>query len=187
MVLMNLGDVTSHVCQNMSHEVTKVIRPKGQQSRLPGPGSAALSLPGNQRALKYNPQPVVDTALPVTVSQVAQVSYDWDSVELALSIREANELYAKPCALALATQINAEAATFCADNTFNSVGTPGTTPTTTQTYLNAGDLLVAQELAKQRAADLHHQSQDVQQLRFHQPGIVRYNPRSWKRSGQKVR
>ena len=144
MVLMNLGS-NLHVCQNMSHEVTKEFAQKGNkvgsqvQVRRPYRFQAT-------KGLKYNPQPVVDTALPVTVSQVAQVSYDWDSVELALSIREANELYAKPCALALATQINAEAATFCADNTFNSVGTPGTTPTTTQTYLNAGDLLVAQGL-----------------------------------------
>lgn len=144
MVLMNLGSGL-HVAQNMSHEVTKEFAQKGNkvgatvQVRRPYRFQAV-------KGLRYNPQAVVDTALPVSVSQVAQVAYDWDSVELALSVREANELYAKPAALALATQINAEAATFCAQNTFNSVGTPGTTPTTTQTYLSAGDLLVAQGL-----------------------------------------
>lgn len=144
LVLMNLGN-NLHVCSNMSHEVTKEFAQKGNkvgaevQVRRPYRFNVA-------KGLTYQPQPIVDTVLPVRVSQVAQVAYDWDSVEKTLSVREADQLYAKPAGIALASQINAEAATFCADETFNSVGTPGTTPTTTQTYLSAGDLLYAQGL-----------------------------------------
>jgi len=144
LVLMDLGGELN-VCKNMSHAVTPEFAKKNNkvgaivQVRRP-----YRFVPS--KGLKYQPQPLVDTVMPVQVSQVAQVSYDWDSVEKTLDLREARELYSRPAAMDLASLINAEAATFCADNTFNSVGTPGAAPTDDLTYLSAGDLIVAQGL-----------------------------------------
>jgi hypothetical protein len=94
------------------------------------------------KGLQYQPQPISDTQVQVKLAQVAQVSFEWDSVERTLSLREANELYAKPAGIALASQINTEAAAFVKNNTFNAVGTPGTTPADEQPYLAAGDKIV---------------------------------------------
>jgi hypothetical protein len=80
------------------------------------------------------------------VSQVAQVGFEWDSVEKTLSIREVRELYSKPAAMALASTINAEAAKFVALNTWNQAGAPGTTPADEVPYLTAGDILIEQGL-----------------------------------------
>lgn len=152
LVLMNLGR-DLYVCKNMNHDVTKEFAQKNNKIgasvmvRKPYRFSVA-------KGLTYQPQPVVDTQTPITVGQVAQVAFDWNSVEMCLSVREANALYAVPAATALASQINKEAATYVADNTANSVGTLGTAPTTQLTYLNAGDLLVAQGLPNEEQKNL---------------------------------
>lgn len=152
LVLMNLGG-SLHVCRNMSHQVTREFAQKGNkvgatvQVRRPYRFTVATGL-------DYQPQPLVDTTLPVTVARTAQVSYDWDSVEGALSIREAQELYAKPAGLALASNINAAAAQFVGDNLWNNTGTPGTAPTGPTSYLNAGDLIVAQGLPEEEELNL---------------------------------
>ncbi len=144
MILFNLGGMLN-VVSNMSHEVTKEFREK------PGgnmPGSKVLIRKPYRfevkQGLHYQPQPTVDQQTPVTLNRVAQVSYDWNSYEKTLTARRANELYAEPAALAIASDINRQAATFLAQSIFNSVGTVGTAPTTQATYLSAGDLLVAQ-------------------------------------------
>lgn len=152
LVLMNLGR-DLYVCKNMNHDVTQEFAQKnnkiGSSVMVRKPYRFTVS-----KGLTYQPQPVVDTQTPVTVSQVAQVAFDWNSVEKCLSVREANALYAVPAGIALASQINREAATFIADNTFNSVGTLGTAPTSQTTYLNAGDLLVAQGLPNEEQKNL---------------------------------
>lgn len=147
LVLMHLGGALK-TCTNMSHAVSKEFGRPQNNGHKPG-DRISVKRPYRfipTKGLKYTPQPIIDTELVVTVSQVAQVSYDWDSIEKTLSLREVDELYAKPAAKDLASLINAEAATFCADNAMNSAGTPGTAPTDDQTYLTAGDLIVAQGL-----------------------------------------
>lgn len=96
------------------------------------------------KGLAYQPQPLSDTQVPITVSEVAGVHFEFDSVERTLSLDFIQDRYAKPAAIALANQINMEAARFIALNTFNAVGTPGTPITTLSNYLAAEDLLVAQ-------------------------------------------
>jgi hypothetical protein len=141
LVMMDLGGAL-HVCENMSHAVDKEFAKKnnkiGAQVMVRRPYRFTVS-----SGIIYDPQPLADTAMPVTISQTAQVGYDWDAIEKTLSLREMQELYSKPAAMALASKINAAAATFAADNTFNSVGTPGTAPTDDLAYLSAGDLIVA--------------------------------------------
>ena len=94
--------------------------------------------------LGYQPQPITDTQTPITVSEIANVHFEFDSVERTLSLDFIQERYAKPAAIAIANKINAEAAKFIAQNTYNTVGVPGTAPTSLATYLKAEDLLVAQ-------------------------------------------
>lgn len=163
LILMNLGR-DLYVTKSMNHDVTPEFAKKNNKIGA----SVMVRKPYRftvKKGLTYQPQPLVDTQTPVTVGQVAQTSYDWDSVEKTLSIRSGDSMnekqlaalsgiFAGPCAVALASQINAEAATFCADNAFNSVGTPGAAPTTQATYLAAGDLLVAQGLPNEEQRNL---------------------------------
>lgn len=143
MVLMDLGR-RLNVCRNMSKSVSSEFGKGTNYGHKPG---AQIKVKRPYRfipvkGLAYQPQPIVDTELPVTVSQIAQVSFDWDAVEKTLSLREAMELYAKPAGVDLASLINAEAATFCAQNAMHSAGTPGTAPTDEQSYLAAGDRII---------------------------------------------
>ncbi len=140
MTLMNLGGYLN-VCRNMSKDYT------GEFGKKTAKIGDTLSVRRPQRflvtkGLGYQPQPITNTQVPIKVDQVAGVHFEWDSVERTLSLQDVNERYAKPAALALAHIINSEAAAFIAKNTFNAVGTPGTTPNSIATYLSAGDKLV---------------------------------------------
>lgn len=143
LTLMNLGGSLS-VCRNMSKELDNKFGKPSENTHKPGD---TINVMRPQRflvtkGLGYQPQPIANTKVSVTVDQVAGVHFEWDSVQRTLELREVNELYAKPAAIALAHQINSEAATFIAQNTFNSVGTPGTTPNSIDTYLSAGDKII---------------------------------------------
>ena len=152
LVLMDLGGALN-VCRNMSTAVTPEFAKKamkvGASVDVRKPYRFTVST-----GLKYDPQPLTDQVTPVKVAQVAQVAFDWDSVEKTLSIREARELYSKPAALALASYINAAGAQYISWNTFNAVGTPATTPVDEQPYLKAGDLLIEQGLPQDEELNL---------------------------------
>lgn len=146
-VLMNLGGYLS-VCRNMSKEYSKEF------ARVGAKIGDTVSVEKPQRfnttkGLLYQPQPLAGTKVNITVGDVTGVHFNWDSVEKTLSVQEAQKKYFKPAAIALAHAINAQAAQFCAQNTWNAVGTPGTTPSTVQTYLNAGDKIVQMGLPPQ--------------------------------------
>ncbi len=91
--------------------------------------------------LEFNPEPIVDQVTPISVTQVPHVHFFWDSVERTLEVREAMELYTEPAAVSMASKINAQGATFAANNAMMSVGTPGTAPTSESSYLDAVDRL----------------------------------------------
>jgi hypothetical protein len=139
-VLMNLGGYLS-VCRNMSHDYAKEF---GKATAKVGD---TISVKKPQRfntttGLLYQPQGLQGTKVNITVGDVTGCHFDWDSVEKTLSIEDAQENYFKPAAIALAHSINANAAKYVAQNTFNAVGVPGTTPSTVDTYLAAGDKIV---------------------------------------------
>lgn len=176
LVLMNLGR-DLYVCKNMNHDVTAEFAQKNN----PIGASVMVRKPYRftvKPGLLYQPQPVVDTQTPVTVGQVAQVAFDWNSVEKCLSVRQANALYAVPASTALASYINAAAATFVADNTFNSVGTPGAAPTTQATYLAAGDLLVAQGMPNEEQKNLTLITNRRMSSAFVNGTVAYFNPQS---------
>lgn len=139
-VLMNLGGYLS-VCRNMSKEYSKLF---GIEGAKVGDSVSAKKPQRFQTSngLLYQPQPLSGTSVTIKADQVTGVHFEWDGVEKTLSIEDAQENYFKPAAIALAHDVNSKAAQFVAQNTFNAVGTPGTTPTAVDTYLAAGDKIV---------------------------------------------
>lgn len=140
MVLMNLGGYLS-VARNMSKEYSKEFAKQGAKV------GDTISVRKPQRfqptsGLQYQPQSLSNIKTTITASDVTGVHFEWDSVERTLSLDDIQENYAKPAAIGLAHNINMRAAQFAAQNTFNAVGTPGTTPTLLDTYLAAGDKIV---------------------------------------------
>lgn len=92
--------------------------------------------------IAWDPEPLVDQVTNVKISSVPHVHFQWDSINKTLNLRDAKKLYTRPAAIAMASKINAGAATWAANNALNSVGTPGTAPTDETAYLRAGDILV---------------------------------------------
>lgn len=140
-VLMNLGDGRMSVCRNMSHDYSKEFGRKGQKI------GSKLSVRKPQRfavveSMAYAPQPLTNTFTPIVVDQWAQVPFEFDSEERTLAIDEVQEMYAKPAAIAISTNVNQRAAKYVAQHTANAVGTPGATPTTVAVYLQPMDRLV---------------------------------------------
>lgn len=140
MTLMNLGGYLA-VCKNMTSDYKEQFGKPGAKA------GDTVSVPKPQRfqatrGLKYQPQPLTNIKTNISVNDVTGVHFEWDGVERTLSIDEIQRTYAKPAAIALAHDVNARAAQFVAQSTFNAVGTPGTTPTALDTYLLAGDKIV---------------------------------------------
>lgn len=140
LILMNLGGYLA-VCRNMTKQYTSEFAKPGAKV------GDTVSVRKPQRfvpsvGLLYQPQSLSNIKTTITVNDVTGVHYEWDSVEKTLSLQDANEMYGKPAAIALAHNVNQRAAQFSAQNTFNAVGTPGTTPTLLDTYLAAGDKIV---------------------------------------------
>lgn len=139
LVLFSLGN-NLNVAKNMSRDITpEFAKPSykiGETIQVRKP----YRFVGGE-GLGFDPEPLVDQVTPVTVNQLPHVHFQWNIQEKTMSIRNARRLYSDPAGLALASKINAAAATFAADNALNSVGTPGTAPTGMPTYLAAGDVL----------------------------------------------
>ena len=140
-VAMNLGGYLA-VCQNMTPQYSKYFAKEGAKI------GAFIDQKKPQRfqsttGLAYQPQPLQHQSVRITADQVTGVHFEWDGIEKTLSIEDAQENYFKPAAIALAHDINSKAAKFCAQNTFSVVGTVGVTPSTVNTYLSAGDKVVA--------------------------------------------
>ncbi len=138
--LMGLGGKLN-VVKNMSKAVTPEFAKKamkiGSQVQVRKP----YRFVGGE-GMDFNPEPLVDQVTPIVVNQTPHVHFNWNIVEKTLSIREGMQLYGDPAGTALANKINAAGATFAANNALNSVGTPGTAPTSMAPYLSAGDVLV---------------------------------------------
>ncbi len=151
LVLFSLGN-RLNIAKNMSRAITPEFAKKsykiGDTVQIRKPYRFA-----GGEGLNFDPEPLVDQVTPLTVGTVKHVHFQWDIVEKTLSIREAMKLYGDPAGIALASQWNAAAATFAADNALNSVGTPGTAPTSMATYLAAGDVLT--ELGLPEGEDLN--------------------------------
>ena len=170
-ILMNLGGYLS-VARNMtseySEEFTKKIKP-GSAVRVRKPQRFIATT-----GLTYQPQPLSNTETTITVGDVTGVHYEWDGVERTLKLEDAQERYFKPAAIAIASRINANAAQYVAQNTFSAVGTPGTVPSSIDTYLDAGDKIVGLGLPPQE--ELHCIVSRKMSSSFVKGNKVLYNP-----------
>src|SRR6476660_7815922 len=103
MVLLNLRSQNS-VIRNMSTEVTPEFARKsykvGDDVLVRRPYRFQVT-----DGLDWQPQPLQDTVLHVKVDTPLGIHFQWDSIEKTLSLREAEEIYAKPVAIALAADI----------------------------------------------------------------------------------
>jgi hypothetical protein len=151
LTLFNLRSKNS-ICRNMSTEVTPDFTNKvmkvGDTVTVRRPYRFQVT-----QGLVWTPQPLQDTVMPIKVDRPLGIHFQWDTLEKTLSLRDANALYAEPAAIAMSATINQQAGQFCAQNTNNYVGTPGTLPTTVDTFLGAGSRLV--ELGCPENEELH--------------------------------
>ncbi len=145
-VLMDLGN-RLYITKNMDNSYTKEF---GNKDRVVGD---TISARRPQRflfteGLAYQPQPIDNITIPITVDSTGGVHMEWDTIDLTLNDVGLSEKYAKPASLAISNAINAKAARFIALNTANAAGTPGTIPNTVTPYLEAGDRIIEQGLAQ---------------------------------------
>jgi hypothetical protein len=93
--------------------------------------------------LGYQPQPLVDRVSAITMDQVFQYAFEWDSVEKALSLPRAQlkQLYADPAVDQMAQDIDSAAALWALNNSSNVVGALGAAITDLVTLRNANQKL----------------------------------------------
>jgi coat protein Gp5 len=89
----------------------------------------------------YDPQPLSDTETPLVCDVYKKVHFEFSSTEKTLSLDKFSERYLMKSGVALANQLDYQAAQALALNSFQYVGTPGTTPTANTTYTSANAFL----------------------------------------------
>lgn len=139
LVMFSLGGNLS-IASNMSSQLTPEFAKKSYKIGDSVQFYKPYRFAGGE-GIGWEPEPIVDQVGTATVRQISKVHYQMGSVERTLDIREAMRLYTDPASRALANKINNRSAIFAANNALNSVGTPGTAPTSEATYLAAGDIL----------------------------------------------
>jgi P22 coat protein - gene protein 5 len=94
--------------------------------------------------LGYQPQPLVDRVTSITMNQVFQYSFEWNSTEKALTLprEQLKQLYTDPAVNQMAQDIESAAALFAINNTPNVVGSLGSAITDLVTLRNSQQKLV---------------------------------------------
>jgi hypothetical protein len=83
-------------------------------------------------------QALYDQTVPITLTNQKQVGFGWSSAQATLQIDDVRSRYVQPAAEALANAADVLAFNAVYRDVWNVVGTPGTTPSATLTYLQAG-------------------------------------------------
>jgi hypothetical protein len=86
----------------------------------------------------FQPQSVVDVTVPVAITDQAQLGISWSTFDATLTVEDVRNRYIRPEALALSNYIDYQGLARMTPLCYWNVGTPGTNPTTNQTYLDAG-------------------------------------------------
>src|SRR6185295_15132317 len=82
-------------------------------------------------------QPIVDTLVPVTITDQAQIAWNYSSFTATLELQDVEERCVEPAGIQLANTYDADALARLYQDVFSVEGTPGTIPNTNATYLNA--------------------------------------------------
>jgi hypothetical protein len=89
-------------------------------------------------------QALYDQTVPITLTNQKQVAFGYSSAQATTEIDAVRSRYVQPAAEALANAADVLAFTNCYRDVWNAIGTAGTTPTATLTYLQAGVKLTDQ-------------------------------------------
>ena len=100
------------------------------------------------------PQNIFDQTTPVTLNDQVNVAFAFSAAQLTTSVDEVRERYVKPAAQTLANAADVSAYSTLWPYVYSSVGTPGTTPATTITYLTPGGKLDDSAVSGKRYATL---------------------------------
>jgi hypothetical protein len=83
-------------------------------------------------------QALNDQFVPITLTHQKNVAYSWSTASMTQEIEAVRDRYVRPAATALANVIDFDGLNTLFKDVYQSVGTPGTTPSTNLTYLQAG-------------------------------------------------
>jgi hypothetical protein len=83
-------------------------------------------------------QALNDQFVPITLTHQKNIAYSWSTASMTQEIDAVRDRYVKPAAAALANVIDYDGLNTLFKDVYQSVGTPGTTPSTNLTYLQAG-------------------------------------------------
>lgn len=83
------------------------------------------------------PQNMVETQVPITLTDQANIALEASTADFALSIDDFSNRFLRPAAIAIANQIDFDGTSRMTPQIWHHVGTPNTAPTALSTYLNA--------------------------------------------------
>lgn len=89
----------------------------------------------------YQPQALYDQTVPITLTNQKQVAFGYSSQQATTQLDMIRQRYVQPGAEALANAAEVLAFGAVYKDVYSAVGTPGTTPNSTLTYLQAGTKL----------------------------------------------
>jgi hypothetical protein len=89
-------------------------------------------------------QPILDQTVPITLTNQKHIDFAWSSQQATTEVEEVQKRYTKPAGSTLASVADGFAFAQVYKSVYNMVGIPGTTPSATLTYLQAGVKLLDQ-------------------------------------------
>ena len=85
----------------------------------------------------FQQQAITDLLVPVVITNQGNIGISWSTFDSTFSVEEVKNRYLKPAGLQMANSIDNDGFVSVMPYVFHAVGTPGTTPTSIQTYLDA--------------------------------------------------
>ena len=90
-----------------------------------------------RRGQAWQPQAVIDSTTPVTLSYQDGVDFAWSSAQATQELDRIRDRYINPAADAIASDADMQSMLDVYTSVWNAMGTPGTVPATSQLYTDA--------------------------------------------------